>query len=226
MKPKNPLKAAFFQTASNLMVGILTVTNMPKFVQAQVSNAVIGQHAQAQVLAQFSQDQSQDREPKAYDQLVQRANALFQGGDLTGAEKNLRVLIKKFPEDSYGHFQLGNVLFHQGKKEDAIIEYQKAIRLDSKYALAHNAIGLVYASQQQWEPAIAEYRKALAINPDYGDALTNLALTLWQQGKRDEAIASLQKALNVFKGQQRTDKVRQIEQMLQQIKTGNDPTVS
>ncbi len=226
MKPKNPLKSAFFQTPSQLMLGILTVTNMPQLVQAEVGNAIIGQHAQAQVLAQLPQDQSRDREPKARDELVQKANALFQGGDLTGAEKNLRALIKKFPEDSYAHYQLGNVLFRQEKKEDAIIEYQKAIRLDSKYALAHNAIGLVYASQQQWEQAIAEYRKALSINPDYGDALTNLALTLWQQGKRDEATASLEKALNIFKAQQRSDKAQQIQQMLQQIKNGDDPRVS
>lgn len=222
MKPKNPLKSAFFQTASHLMLGILTVTNTSQFVKAEVRNLQdTRQHTQAQILAQFSESQQPERS-----QLVQTANTLFNQGDLTGAEKNLRSLIKKFPEYTFGYYQLGNVLFRQGKKEDAITEYQKAIRLNSKYALAHNALGLVFASQQRWEPAIAEYQKALVINPDYGDALSNIAQAFWEQGKRDEAIASLEKALKIFKAQDRSEKVQQIEQILRQLKSDDDPAIS
>ncbi|GAX45584.1 TPR repeat-containing protein [Tolypothrix sp. NIES-4075] len=93
--------------------------------------------------------------------------------------------------------------------------------MNSKYALAYNAIGQVFASQQQWSEAIVEYQKALKINPEYGDALANLALALWEQGKHQDARTSLEKALNIFKVQQRSDKVQQIENILRQLNSGD-----
>lgn len=220
MKRKSFMKSALFQTASYFILSILTVTNMSQLVKAEVGDNLTIQHTQVQILAQSSENEQQR------EQLVKTANALFNQGDFTGAEKVLRSFIKKFPDSSYGHYQLGNVLFRQNKKEDAIKEYQKAISLNSKYALAHNAIGQVFASQQQWSEAIAEYQKALTINPEYGDALANLALALWEQGKHQDARASLEKALNIFKAQQRSDKVQQIENILRQINSRDDPTVS
>ncbi|MBW4445348.1 MAG: tetratricopeptide repeat protein [Spirirestis rafaelensis WJT71-NPBG6] len=220
MKRKSFMESALFQTASYFILSMLSVTNMSQLVKAEVRDSFTRQYTQVQILAQFSEN-GQERE-----QLVQKANLLFNQGDFTGAEKVLRSLIKKFPESSYGHYQLGNVLFRQNKKEDAIKEYQKAISLNSKYALAYNAIGQVFASQQQWSEAIAEYQKALTINPEYGEALANLALALWEQGKHQDARASLEKALNIFKAQQRSDKVQQIENILRQINSRDDPTVS
>src|SRR5689334_11733407 len=56
-------------------------------------------------LAQFSDTDSPERS-----QLLQQVNALYNQRDFKGAEENLRKFIKKFPEDAFGHFQLGNVL--------------------------------------------------------------------------------------------------------------------
>jgi tetratricopeptide (TPR) repeat protein len=173
-----------------------------------------------QKLAQFPSG-SQERS-----QLVQQANALYNQRDFKGAETSLRQLIKKYPEDAFGHFQLGNVLLRQKQPEAAIKSYEEAIRLKPKYALAYNAVGVVYATQDRWNEAITEYRKALEINPNYGEAMTNLGQALWQINKRDEAVASLEKALTIFKTQSRNDKVYQIEQMLKQIRNVNDPSVS
>ncbi|WP_103126588.1 tetratricopeptide repeat protein [Nostoc cycadae] len=172
-------------------------------------------------LAQLQDDNNSERS-----QLVQQANALYNQGDLTGAEKVLRRLNKKYPEDAFGHFQLGNVLLRQKQPEAAISSYQEAIRLKPKYALAYNALGVVYATQDRWDDAISQYRKALEINSNYGEAMTNLGQALWQVNKKDEAVASLEKALNIFKTQSRNDKVYQIQQMLKQIRTADDPSVS
>ncbi|MBU7584417.1 MAG: tetratricopeptide repeat protein [Nostoc sp. TH1S01] len=176
---------------------------------------------QPQKLAQFQDDGNSERS-----QLVQQANDLLNRGDLTGAEKVLRRLIKKYPEDAFGHFQLGNVLRRQKQPEAAITAYQEAIRLKPKYALAYNAIGVVYATQDRWDDAISQYRKALEINPNYAEAMTNLGQALWQVNKKDEAVASLEKALTIFKTQSRNDRVYQIEQMLKQIRSADDPSVS
>ncbi|BAY62225.1 TPR repeat-containing protein [Calothrix brevissima NIES-22] len=159
-------------------------------------------------------------------QFIQQANNLYSQGNFSGAEESLRKFLKRFPDDAFGHYQLGNVLFRQNRSDEAISAYQEAIRLKPKYALAYNGIGIVHASQSHWDDAISQYRKALEINPTYGDALTNLALALWQLNKKDEAIASLKKALDIFKSQNRSEKAYQIEQILQKIKDSDNPGLS
>ncbi|RCJ18266.1 hypothetical protein A6770_06740 [Nostoc minutum NIES-26] len=224
MKLKSQLKSLFVQPLSSMILSMITaiaISPSALAVTGKVSPHLPEQVQQSQKIAQFSGTDQPERS-----RLLQQANALYNQRDFKGAEENLRKFLKKFPKDAFGHFQLGNALFRQSKPEAAISSYQEAIRLNSKYALAYNAIGVVYASQDRWEEAITEYRKSLEINPDYGDALTNLGQALWQTNKRDEAKASLEKALNIFKAQSRNEKVYQVEQILQQMKTLDDPSVS
>ena len=217
MKLKSKPKSAFVQSLSGMTLSIITVIGLSPLVLAVPAKVSL----QPQKLAQFSDTDTPERS-----QLLQQANALYNQGDLTGAEGNLRKFIKKSPEDAFAHFQLGNVLFRQKKPEEAISSYREAIRLQPKYAIAYNAIGIVYASQTRWEEAITEYQKALEINPNYGEALTNFALGLWQTNKRDEALSSLQKALNIFKAQNRDEKVKQVERIMREIKTADQSGIS
>jgi tetratricopeptide (TPR) repeat protein len=178
------------------------------------------QAKQVQKLAQFA-DTSQERS-----QLIQQANNLYNQRDFQGAAKTLCQLLKKSPQDTFVNFQLGNVFARLNQPEAAISAYREAIRRNSKYALAYNGIGVVYASQSRWEDAIAEYKKALEINPNYGEALVNYGQALWQINQKEQARASLEKALSIFKSQNRNERVYQVEQILQQIKTLDNPGIS
>lgn len=229
MKQKSQMETRFVQPLSCLALSIITTIGALPPVTAQesspaklaceevLSNAEQKpRQKQVQKIAQFA-DPEEERS-----QLIQQANALFNQGNLQGAAENLCKFLKKYPNDAFAHFQLGNVFFRGKQPEVAISAYQEAIRLRSRYAVAHNAVGIVYASQSRWTDAIAEYNKALAINPEYGDALTNVALALWQTNKKDEALASLEKALNIFQKQNRSEKANQVQQLLQKIKTSDD----
>ena len=66
----------------------------------------------------------------------------------------------------------------QGKLDEAIAAYLRAIASDPDYARAHNNLGVVLERQGKADQAIAEYRRAIAINPDYALAHHNLALAL------------------------------------------------
>ncbi|MBH8564339.1 tetratricopeptide repeat protein [Nostoc sp. CENA67] len=162
--------------------------------------------------------QKQQTQPDERTQLIQEANSFYNSGNYPLAEDKFRKLVKMYPKDAYIHYQLGNTLYREAKPEAAIDEYQEAIRLNSDYAVAHNAIGMIRASQDNWDEAINEYQKALNINPKYGDALKNLGEALWHQGKSSEAIAALEKARNVFKEQDDNDKIKSIDQLLEQVK--------
>ncbi|BAZ47696.1 TPR repeat-containing protein [Nostoc sp. NIES-4103] len=224
MKLKIQAKSVLVQPLSYVMLSIITAIAISPSALAVSGKSLLSEQPiqkQPQTIAQFSGTDSPERS-----QLLQQVNALYNQRDFKGAEENLRKFIKKFPEDAFGHFQLGNVLFRQNQPEAAINAYGEAIRLRPKYALAYNAIGVVFASQDRWSEAITEYRKALEINPNYGDALTNLGQALWQTNKRDEARTTLEKALNIFKAESRNEKVYQVEQILRQIKTLDDPSLS
>lgn len=219
MKPNNILKSALFNIPSYLFVSILAVTNISTPARAEIHN--LGGEQQIAQFASPGNDNS-DNEDREKTQLVQTANALISQGNLNDAEKNLRKLIKDYPDYAFGYYQLGNVLFRQGQKDEAIKEYQQAIHLNSNYALAYNAIGEVLASQEQWSQAASEYNQALKINPNYGEALANMAQALWAQGNQKDAIASLEKALKAFQAEDRPEKARQIQQILQKVKTSNN----
>lgn len=239
MKLKSQLKSVFIQPLSCITLSVITTifispsvlavspqvfgNSSDKFTYQPDYNSITKQQAQEQTqkITQLSDTEQTDRS-----QLIQQANGLYNEGNLKAAEESFRKFLKKYPEDAFGHFQLGNILFEQKKSEEAISAYQEAIRLKPQYALAYNAIGIAYASQSHWEDAIAQYQKALEINPSYGDALTNFALALWQTNKRDQAVSSLEKALAIFKSQNRNQKAQQVEQILQQIKNSNNPPLS
>ncbi|MEA5513746.1 tetratricopeptide repeat protein [Nodularia sp. UHCC 0506] len=219
------MKSAFVSTLSYITLSMITTIALSPLVLAHSGKVSVNSPARVnsrvEKLAQFGGSQQEERS-----QLMQQAKTLSSQGDFTGAEENLRKLIKKFPRYAFGHFELGNVLFRQNKAEEAINAYREAIRFNSNHALAYNGIGLVYASQNRWEEAITAYQKALEINPNYGDALANSAVALLQNNQRSEGIASLEKALAVFKSQNRNERVFQIERILQQIKTADDPSIS
>ncbi|MDB9372594.1 tetratricopeptide repeat protein [Nodularia sphaerocarpa] len=229
------MKSAFVSTLSYITLSIITTIALSPLVLAHPGKIALNSpenstnqlispelvNSRVEKLAQFRGTLEEERS-----QLIQQAKTLSSQGDFTGAEENLRQLIKKFPRYAFGHFELGNVLFRQDKAEEAINAYREAIRFNSNHALAYNGIGLVYASQGRWEEAITAYQKALEINPKYADALANSAVALLQSNQQSEGIAALEKALDIFKTQSRNERVFQIEQILQKLKTLDEPELS
>ncbi|TVP62556.1 MAG: tetratricopeptide repeat protein [Nodularia sp. (in: Bacteria)] len=219
------MKSAVVPTLRYITLSIITTIAISPLVLAHPGKVAVNSpervNNKVQKLAQFGGSQPEERS-----QLIQQANALSSQGDFTGAEENLRKLIKKFPRYAFGHFELGNVLFRQDQAEEAIKAYQEAIRLNSNHALAYNGIGIVYASQSRWEEAITAYRQALEINPNYADALANSAVALLQSNQKNDGIAALEKALDIFKSQSRNERVFQIEQILQKLKTSDETEIS
>jgi tetratricopeptide (TPR) repeat protein len=93
---------------------------------------------------------------------------------------------------------MGNVLVKQGKPDQAIPQFRKALDIAPGFAEAHNNLGLALDATGNVEEAIAQYRKALEIDPDYGAARNNLGNGLFAKGNLDEAIVQLHKALELI----------------------------
>jgi protein O-mannosyl-transferase len=103
-------------------------------------------------------------------------------------------------DNSIAHDNLGVIFVKQGKMDEAIAQFQKALVITPGNADAHDNLGVVYAKQGRMEEAIAQFQKALVIIPDNADAYDNLGVIFAKQGKMDEAIQYYQKALTINPG--------------------------
>jgi len=70
------------------------------------------------------------------------------------------------PTDAQGYNSSGVKLFEQGRAEDALAEYNKAIRLDPTFAVAYFNRGQTYFALGQPQKAVQDYAEALRLNPD------------------------------------------------------------
>jgi tetratricopeptide (TPR) repeat protein len=91
-------------------------------------------------------------------------------------------------ENSFADNSLGSALATQGKWDEAIPHFERALQLKPNYADAHYNLGDALATQGKWDEAIPHFERALQLKPDYADAHYDLGLTLAAQGKWDEAI--------------------------------------
>ena len=73
---------------------------------------------------------------------------------------------------------MGITLQDQGKLEEAIEAYNKALAIKPDYAEAYYNMGLTLQDQGKLQEAVEAYNKALAIRPDYAEAWNNIFFSL------------------------------------------------
>jgi len=113
------------------------------------------------------------------------------------AETLWQTTIRRNPGCWMACNNLGLDYFQQGRMDEAIAQFQKALAIQTNDSHAHHNLGLVYFQQDRMDEAIAEIQTALAIEPDYASAHNNLGLIYSRLGRLDEAIAQYQKALTI-----------------------------
>jgi tetratricopeptide (TPR) repeat protein len=79
--------------------------------------------------------------------------------------------------------------------DEAIEEYQKAIRLYPKLADVHTKLGIALRNKGKTEEAIVHFVKAKVINQNYAPAWVQLGLSYYMEGLTGLAFEEWQKAL-------------------------------
>jgi len=89
--------------------------------------------------------------------------------------------VAKNPADFEAHYNLAAMLQAKGKLEEAISEYQLAVKLRPQDAVGNNALGAALVAQGHPAQAAEYLVKALEARPDYFDAHYNLGFALASQ---------------------------------------------
>lgn len=91
---------------------------------------------------------------------------------------------KQSPEE---HFKKGTALYAEGRYDEAVAEYQKAIKADSTYLKAYINLGAIYFKKEMYEEASSQFETVLRYQPYHMKAHYNLGLIQLELGKKDEA---------------------------------------
>ena len=95
------------------------------------------------------------------------------------------------------HYNLAVVLEKKGQFDEAVTQFQAAVRLAPGYAGFHNNLGIALYKKGDLDAAISQYEEAIRLKPNYPDALYNLATTLYKEGQLDEAIKQFHEVIRL-----------------------------
>lgn len=92
------------------------------------------------------------------------------------------------------HHMAGLKLFGQGKFEEAIAEYDKALALAPDWPEVLNAVAIAQSKLGRHDEAVKTINRVIALTPEDPFAFTSLSIFLQRQGKIPEAEAAGAKA--------------------------------
>lgn len=101
------------------------------------------------------------------------------------------------PPTGEGNFYLGYRAYHEGRFEEAIAYYQRAVEINPDFALAWGHLGATQYRLKRFAEAEESLRRAIQVDEKYANAYYNLALVLDQLGKRREALRSCRRAVEL-----------------------------
>jgi protein O-mannosyl-transferase len=99
--------------------------------------------------------------------------------------------------NALAHNNLGSVWWRSGRVDDAIREYEAALKITPQSPLARNNLGSAFLKQGKVAEAIQEFQRVLSRDPQSITGRFNLAGALLRGGRVTEAVAEYEKALAI-----------------------------
>ncbi len=115
--------------------------------------------------------------------------------DPAGQLRHLQELVDKYPDDKQGHFELGRYFYLNGRYQEALTEYEKAVAIDPRFAPVFNQLGYTHAAMGDFAKAILQFERYAALNPGLPNPIDSVAEMNMLAGNLDVAAAKYREAL-------------------------------
>lgn len=127
------------------------------------------------------------------------AQTLLSRGRIPEALEYAQRAVKVAPS-AETHRNLGIALTQAGRIQEALVEFDLALRIKPDLADAHHNLAVALLQLGRIPEAIEHWEQALRIDPNYAEAHCNLGVVLQRMGKLDDAIGHYEQALRVKPG--------------------------
>jgi len=103
--------------------------------------------------------------------------------------------LEQNPGAALAHNNLGIALDADGRRPEAIREFQRALELTPEFPEARTNLGSALLKDGRIEEAIPQFQEALRLDPEYALPRNNLGEALHAEGRNEEAAAAYRSAL-------------------------------
>jgi tetratricopeptide (TPR) repeat protein len=111
-----------------------------------------------------------------------------------------RATIEANPDCWLAHYNLAIDLKAEGRRQDALLHLEEAVRAKPDYADAHTNLAIALSEEGRSGEALSHAEEAVRLRPDMPEALVNLGLVLTKGGRPAEALAPLERAVQLRPG--------------------------
>jgi tetratricopeptide (TPR) repeat protein len=114
--------------------------------------------------------------PRSPQERYSQALAQVKASRWQDAEAALGTSVRDYPQQSGPHTNLGIVYARTNRRQQAVVEFSKAVAANARNAVAHNWLGVLAREAGDHGRAELEYRAALNADAAYAPAQLNLAI--------------------------------------------------
>lgn len=120
-------------------------------------------------------------------------------GDLERARATFNDVLRDpfYATPQFAYFNLAKIYEREGKNDEAIAEYKRALDIDRDYVDAHNSLGILYLRQKRADLAIEEFTEATRLNPKVALYQRNLGVAYVEAGKGQKARRAFERVLEL-----------------------------
>lgn len=124
-------------------------------------------------------------------------NAFFEAPKAPAALERLLALLRPYANRDEAHYFLGLIADAQGNTEEAVSQYQAALKVNPQNRRLYNKLGLLFAGAGKVDGAIAYFQKYLQLNPQSADVRLNLGIALMQRGNYGQGLKEVAEVLRL-----------------------------
>jgi predicted O-linked N-acetylglucosamine transferase (SPINDLY family) len=124
-----------------------------------------------------------------------QAAGMYQHGDLNGARRILKQILRKAPQNFDALHLMGVIESRLGHHKEGEKLVRQAVRINPQSADAHSNRGNIQREMGDFAEALASFDRALAIRPDYANAHNNRAIALMELGRLAESVEAYDRAI-------------------------------